>query len=207
MSYTISPDGKAITCHKCGLTSHNLNDVANRYCDKCRVFHDDMKVLDVIADTVLAYRPKTKKRKPELRPASLRKAWPDPTPEMLDDPLFNAIWIAIKTWDIGVPKIYAGYCGATGNHARAIYDALPQAEREREGRLIRRAVELMRTSELPHNRMATLEEEIDMLKGEIASERDARHKSQDALRRKDEAMGILFERLRAAGVDCSDLIP
>jgi len=56
VTYTLSPDGKAITCHKCGMTSHNLNDVEKHYCSKCRVFHDDMKVLDAIADIVLAYR-------------------------------------------------------------------------------------------------------------------------------------------------------
>lgn len=51
--------------------------------------------------------------------------WPDPTPEMLDrDPLFDGIWAAIKSWDINVPDVYAGYCGATGNHARAIYDRI-----------------------------------------------------------------------------------
>jgi hypothetical protein len=42
---------------------------------------------------------------------------PDPTPDMLNDPMFNAIWDVIKTWDIN-----AG--GATGNHARAILDRL-----------------------------------------------------------------------------------
>ena len=52
--------------------------------------------------------------------------WPDPTPEMLDDPTFNAIWNVIKTWDINVPAVYEGYCGATGNHVRAILDALPK---------------------------------------------------------------------------------
>ena len=50
--------------------------------------------------------------------------WPDPNPEMLDDPAFNAIWNTIKTWDINVPDVYDGYCEATGNHARAILDAL-----------------------------------------------------------------------------------
>lgn len=53
--------------------------------------------------------------------------WPDPTPEMLDDPTFNAIWNVIKTWDINVPAVYVGYCGATGNHVRAILDALPKS--------------------------------------------------------------------------------
>jgi hypothetical protein len=53
--------------------------------------------------------------------------WSDynPTPEMLDnDPLFDAIWDVIKTWDIGVPAAYWGYTGGTGNHVRAIYDAI-----------------------------------------------------------------------------------
>lgn len=50
--------------------------------------------------------------------------WPDPTPEMLSSPRFEAIWQAIKSWDINVPEAYGGYCGATGNHVRAILDAL-----------------------------------------------------------------------------------
>lgn len=50
--------------------------------------------------------------------------WPDPTPEMLESPLFNAIWDCIKTWDINVPGVYMGYMGATGNHVRAILDAI-----------------------------------------------------------------------------------
>jgi len=50
--------------------------------------------------------------------------WPDPTPAMLNDPVFEAIWNVIKTWDINVPAVYKGYCGATGNHVRAIHDAV-----------------------------------------------------------------------------------
>jgi hypothetical protein len=54
-----------------------------------------------------------------------RKApWPDPTPEMLSDPTFNTIWEVIKRWDINVPGQYVGHMGATGNHVRAILDAL-----------------------------------------------------------------------------------
>lgn len=52
------------------------------------------------------------------------KNFPDPTPEMLGNPAFNAIWNAIKTWDISVPDAYPGYCGATGNHARVIFEAV-----------------------------------------------------------------------------------
>lgn len=50
--------------------------------------------------------------------------WPDPTPEMLNTPEFNAIWDCIKRWDINAPSVHRGYCGATGNHVRAILDAL-----------------------------------------------------------------------------------
>lgn len=48
---------------------------------------------------------------------------PDPTPEMLETPEFNAVWECIKRWDIEV-KPGDGYAGATGNHVRAILDAL-----------------------------------------------------------------------------------
>lgn len=51
--------------------------------------------------------------------------WKGPTPDMLNgDPLFDAIWGVIKTWDVNVPEEYQRYCGSTGNHARAIYDAV-----------------------------------------------------------------------------------
>lgn len=39
-TYTISPDGKSITCTRCGKTSHNLNDVDHRYCGFCHQYHD-----------------------------------------------------------------------------------------------------------------------------------------------------------------------
>jgi hypothetical protein len=50
--------------------------------------------------------------------------YPDPTPEMLDgNPLFDAIWNAIKGWDIS--RYNDGmYSGPTGNDARHIYDAI-----------------------------------------------------------------------------------
>lgn len=51
-------------------------------------------------------------------------AWPDPTEEDQRDPIFNAIWEVIKTWDIAAPLAYTGPCGATGNHAKAILDAI-----------------------------------------------------------------------------------
>lgn len=52
------------------------------------------------------------------------RPWPDPSPEMLASPQFEAVWNCIKKWDINVPDAYAGYTGATGNHVRAILDAL-----------------------------------------------------------------------------------
>jgi hypothetical protein len=55
--------------------------------------------------------------------------YPDPTPEMLDDPLFEAIWQAIKRWDISRHNDGV-YSGPTGNDARHIYDAV-RAERDR----------------------------------------------------------------------------
>jgi len=55
---------------------------------------------------------------------TMAREWPDPTAEMLASPEFEAIWQRIKKWDIHVPGAYVGYCGATGNHVRAILDAL-----------------------------------------------------------------------------------
>jgi hypothetical protein len=56
---------------------------------------------------------------------------PDPTPAMLADPRFAAVWEKIKGWDISTDP--AGtterlYSGATGNHVRAILDALDALE-------------------------------------------------------------------------------
>ncbi len=48
---------------------------------------------------------------------------PDPTPAMLQDPRFEKIWQVIKRWEIAVPGSF-GYCGGTGNHVRAILEAL-----------------------------------------------------------------------------------
>lgn len=53
--------------------------------------------------------------------------YPDPTPEMLDgDPLFEAIWQAIKDWDISRHND-GMYSAPTGNDARHIYDAVRAA--------------------------------------------------------------------------------
>lgn len=50
-------------------------------------------------------------------------------------------------------------------------------------------------------------EQIERLIADRDSECEARWKCEKALADKDKAMSILFERLAAAGVDCSDLIP
>lgn len=57
----------------------------------------------------------------------LAKPWPDPTPAQLESPEFNAIWFILRDWDIHVPNVDSPgmYTGATGNHVRAILDALP----------------------------------------------------------------------------------
>jgi hypothetical protein len=59
-----------------------------------------------------------------IDPPLPRAAWPDPTPEMIESNGFGPIWDCIKSWDIGIPGVYTGYSGATGNHVRAIMDAL-----------------------------------------------------------------------------------
>lgn len=52
--------------------------------------------------------------------------WHDPTPKMLEAPEFNALWELMKGWDINVPAVDGEslYTGTTGNHIRAILDAL-----------------------------------------------------------------------------------
>ena len=59
----------------------------------------------------------------------ISKNWPDPTANQLQDPRFEKIWQKIKTWDIHVPGAYNGYCGTTGNHVRAVLDALDKRDR------------------------------------------------------------------------------
>ena len=41
LKYWISQHGDSITCTTCRKTSHNPNDVENRYCGFCHVFHRD----------------------------------------------------------------------------------------------------------------------------------------------------------------------
>lgn len=39
--YRITENGRSITCLSCGLTSHNVEDVRQRFCGRCHVFHED----------------------------------------------------------------------------------------------------------------------------------------------------------------------
>lgn len=38
-TYEIVEDGRAIRCNVCGRTSWNLNDVKEKYCGACDLFH------------------------------------------------------------------------------------------------------------------------------------------------------------------------
>ncbi len=64
---------------------------------------------------------------PHLHPELEGKdpAYPDPTPADLESPEFNAIWEAIKGWDVSRrPHLYRSYSGATGNDVMHILNAL-----------------------------------------------------------------------------------
>jgi hypothetical protein len=58
---------------------------------------------------------------------TIRRHWEAPPPELLTDPVFEAIWTTIKTWDITVPDAYGGHCEATQNHVFAIFKAIRAA--------------------------------------------------------------------------------
>jgi protein-arginine kinase activator protein McsA len=38
-TYVEADDGNSITCTRCGMTSFNTNDVAQKYCANCKKFH------------------------------------------------------------------------------------------------------------------------------------------------------------------------
>ena len=41
VSYTLDFKGSVLFCRLCGRVSHNAEDVKNRYCGNCNVFHDN----------------------------------------------------------------------------------------------------------------------------------------------------------------------
>lgn len=53
----------------------------------------------------------------------------EPTKDDLESPIFNAIWEAIKKWDIQ-REYGAGYAGATGTDVMTIIDALEKLKRK-----------------------------------------------------------------------------
>ena len=68
-----------------------------------------------------------------LEPATFN--YSDPGPNMHGDPMWEAIWDEIKTWDINVPTEYSGYSSGCGNHVTAIFKAIHNrfAEQETNG--------------------------------------------------------------------------
>ncbi len=55
---------------------------------------------------------------------SVKKPWRSPSCFEVSSPEFNAIWDVIKSWDVNVPEVYTGYCGANGNHVIAVLEAI-----------------------------------------------------------------------------------
>lgn len=41
LSFNDESEAHSITCNICGRTSYNLNDVVQKYCGHCHIFHDD----------------------------------------------------------------------------------------------------------------------------------------------------------------------
>lgn len=39
--YTVAADNSSILCHLCGYQSTDCRDVRDKYCRRCRVFHED----------------------------------------------------------------------------------------------------------------------------------------------------------------------
>lgn len=70
-------------------------------------------------------------------------AMPSPTDDDLNDPVFNAIFDVIKSWDVNSPAHYEGYCSANGSHAKLILDAL-RLNPEHLAGIIHRRDELLR---------------------------------------------------------------
>ena len=46
ISYEISKDGKSIKCLCCNMTSHNPNDIKEKYCGNCKAYHFEYEEQD-----------------------------------------------------------------------------------------------------------------------------------------------------------------
>ena len=79
------------------------------------------------ARAALAMSPKPVSGTSEQQEREAFKDMPNPSQTDLDDPLFEAIWQVIKSWDVNVPAHYAGYCGANGSHVMLILSQLRAA--------------------------------------------------------------------------------
>lgn len=81
-TFEISADGKAITCKKCGRTSHNENDVRHKYCGHCHVFHGqaDGKLAELnvrAADALEQLQNYLKEKLPDVKVAVFAVVPPD----------------------------------------------------------------------------------------------------------------------------------
>lgn len=79
------------------------------------VFEDKQYIFGNITDTVVKASASCTDGVPKPQ-----YPWPDPKPEDLYAEDFLLVWECIKTWDVNVPEVYEGYCGATGNHVMSI---------------------------------------------------------------------------------------
>jgi hypothetical protein len=48
--YGMNEEQTSITCRVCGFTSTNPRHVRDRYCPKCRVFHEDRTLMERLAE-------------------------------------------------------------------------------------------------------------------------------------------------------------
>lgn len=84
---------------------------------------------------------------------------PSPTEEDLHDPVFERIWLVVKSWDVNAPEYYQGYCGFNGSHVKLIMDALrgPMHDyHERVTRLVHELVSLNPRVDSPNGDLLTV---------------------------------------------------
>lgn len=116
-----SAEPKRYRCEGCGHEAlDTVGDIQRLRAAGAIACCPERRMMPVGAETTIRSAGPTIGEQRTVLPAS----YPDPTPAMLDgDRLFDAIWDAIKGWDLQRGP-YAGYAGATGNDARRIYEAV-----------------------------------------------------------------------------------